>query len=303
MTDNDVPMLEAKNLVVQFGSVTALGGVSLAIRPGRIVGLLGPNGSGKSTLLRTVVGLYLPTYGQCVTFGRDSAKLGPGELARIGYVHQEGELLEWMKVRQLVRYVAAYYPSWNTNLEQRYIREFEIDTDARVGRLSPGQRQRLAILLAICHEPELLLLDEPAAALDPVARGRFLDLLLKIIQDPRRTVIISSHILSDVEKVIDHVLILEKGRLVRDCPFDQLQEEFCAANLTALAGALPERLALPGIVECQRNGTQARLVLQNPDREHLETLAAEQGCQIEFRPLSLEDLYKYALTQMEQRPR
>ena len=105
---------------------------------------------------------------------------GPEELARIGYVHQEGELLNWMTVGQLIRYVSAYYPNWNEGLEQRYIADFEINTGARVGSLSPGERQKVAILIAIGFEPELLILDEPASALDPIARAKFLDLLLDL---------------------------------------------------------------------------------------------------------------------------
>ena len=162
--------------------------------PRRIIGLLGANGSGKSTLLRHMIGLYPPSAGQCVTFGVDAAKLSPAELGRIGYVHQEGELLEWMKVSQLIRYAAAYYPTWNHDLEAEYIRDFELPLKQRIGSLSPGQRQKVAILLAIGFEPELLILDEPAAGLDPIARSDFLDLLLKIIQDGNRTIIISSHI-------------------------------------------------------------------------------------------------------------
>ncbi len=116
-----------------------------------------------------------------MTFGCPARDLGPRELARIGYVHQEGELLNWMTVGQLIRYVSAYYPTWNEDLEQRYIARFRHQHGARVGSLSPGERQKVAILIAIGFEPELLILDEPASALDPIARAKFLDLLLEFI--------------------------------------------------------------------------------------------------------------------------
>ena len=152
-----------------FGRTRALDGVNLAVHPGRIIGLLGANGAGKSTLLRTIIGLYLPDQGRVETFGCLARDLSPKELARIGYVHQEGELLNWMTVGQLVRYVAAYYPNWNEHLERKYIADFGVDVKARVGTLSPGERQKVAILIAIGFEPELLILDEPASALDPIA--------------------------------------------------------------------------------------------------------------------------------------
>jgi ABC-2 type transport system ATP-binding protein len=107
------PIVQMNGLSKRFGKIQALDGMDLDIYPGRIIGLLGANGAGKSTLLRHIIGLYLPNIGQCTTFGCDAAKLGPEELGRIGYVHQEGELLDWMKAGQLIRYVSAYYPNWN----------------------------------------------------------------------------------------------------------------------------------------------------------------------------------------------
>jgi len=239
---NEQPIIEVRNLSKRFKEVQALDDVSLRIHPGRIIGLLGANGGGKSTLLRHMIGLYLPDGGSCRTFDCEARDLGAQELSRIGYVHQEGELLGWMTVEQLIHYVAAYYPSWNREIEQRYLDEFQLSTKARVGSLSPGKRQQLAVLLAVGFEPELLILDEPAAGLDPIARRQFLDLLLDIIQVPGRTILISSHILSDVEKIIDHVLIMDHGRILRDCALDDLREEFCQVRLISLSGdALPDR--------------------------------------------------------------
>lgn len=290
----EASVIEMKDLSIGFGRTQALNEVNLRLGRGRIVGLLGANGSGKSTLLRSVIGLYVPDAGTCQTLGHPADKLEREQLLRIGYVHQEGELLDWMKAGQLIRYVRTYYPTWNFELEGRYLREFQIDPQARVGNLSPGQRQRLAILLAVCHEPELLILDEPASGLDPAARKQLLDLLLGLIQDSQRTIIISSHILSDVEKVIDHVWILAEGRLVRDCAFDALKEEFIQLRLTSLEGALPAVLPFPGIVSCERTDNRAHMILQNASREEVEGIAATMGCACEFRSLPLEELYEHA---------
>lgn len=165
------PIVEVKRLTKYFNGKAALNSVDLKILPGRIIGLLGPNGSGKSTLIRHMIGLYLPDSGACTTFCCNAAKLGQKELSRMEYVHQEGELLDWMTAEQLIRYVSAYHPGWNEELEQRYVNDFEIDLNGKVGALSPGQRQKLSILLAIGHEPDFLILDEPASALDPMARA------------------------------------------------------------------------------------------------------------------------------------
>lgn len=284
------------NVTKIFRHIKAMDNVSLDIRRGQIIGFLGANGAGKSTLLRHIIGLYLPDVGQCVTYGKEAADLGPKELGRIGYVHQEGELLDWMTVKQLVRYVSAYYPKWNHELEERYVSDFDISLRDRVGSLSPGQRQKVAILLAIGFEPELLILDEPASALDPIARSRFLDLLLQIIQDESKTIIISSHILSDVEKVIDHSVIMNKGRILCDCSFDDLREEFIRFSLTSLSGSLPEKLDFDNAISCDRNDNKAIITVQKDTVDKLQAIAKSMHCEIEVKPMSLEEIYKIILS-------
>ena len=293
---NGNSIVQMRNVSKRFGKIQALDKLDLDIKRGEIIGLLGANGAGKSTLLRCIIGLYLADEGECVTFETDAAKLTPKELGRVGYVHQEGELLEWMTTKQLIHYVSAYYKNWNHELEDKYIADFDISLKARVGSLSPGQRQKLAILLAIGFEPELLILDEPASALDPIARGRFLDLLLQIIQDENRTIIISSHILSDVEKVIDHTLIMREGSILRDCSFDSLREEFIKITLTSLNSKLPAELGLQNVIDCEREDSQAVLTVQNISQQDLETRAKDLNCEIEIRPLSLEEIYKIVVS-------
>jgi ABC-2 type transport system ATP-binding protein len=289
---SDHPIIELSKVSKLFGHTKALDEVDFAVHPGRIIGLLGANGAGKSTLLRTIIGLYLPDSGSVATFGCPAKDLGPRELARIGYVHQEGELLNWMTIGQLVRYVSAYYPTWNKDLEQRYVADFAVNTSARVGSLSPGERQKVAILIAISFEPELLILDEPASALDPIARARFLDLLLELIQTEGRTIIISSHILSDVEKVIDHAVIMDHGRIIRDSSFDDLREDFCRVRLTALHGSLPAQLPFAGVLHCQRNDGDALLTVRGQSPDRIEQQARAIDCEAEIQPLPLEDIYR-----------
>ena len=284
-------VVQVSGLHKQFEYVDVLEGVDLEIHPGRIVGLIGANGCGKSTLIRHLVGLYLPDRGQVTTFGCDAGRLGPAELERIGYVHQEGKLIDWMSVSQLVRYVASHYANWNRQLEEDWFRNFELDRHALVGELSPGQRQMLSILLAVGFEPDLLILDEPAAALDPLARRRFLDLLLSIIQDPRRTILISSHILSDIEKVIDHVIILGRGNVLRDAPYDALQEEFVKLRLRSGSTPLPDPLPIPEPLRSRRNGHEAVVTLRARSDFDPEACAAAVGASCERLPLSLEELY------------
>jgi len=285
------PLIQIEKLTKRFDEIWALDEVSVEIGPGRIVGLVGANGGGKSTLLRHMVGLYLADRGECRTFGVDAGELKPADLSRIGYVHQEGSLIEWMTAAQLIRYVAAYYPTWNSDVETEFIERFEMPTGQRIGAMSPGQRQKLAILLAIGFEPELLILDEPAAALDPLARHQFLELLLEIIQHEGRTILISSHILSDVEKVIDHVLILDKGKLLRDCTFDELREEFLRVRLTSLNGPFSRAIDIRGAVACEQSDRQAVVTLRSAYRDELDAAVVTLRCEAELLPISFEDTY------------
>ncbi len=289
------PIVEIRGITKDFNEKKALDNVDLDIYPGRIIGLLGPNGSGKSTLIRQMIGLYLPTKGACITFGCDAAKLGPKELSRIGYVHQEGELLDWMTTGQLIRYVSAYYPNWNKGLEDRYVHDFELGLDDRIGALSPGQRQMLAILLAIGHNPDLLILDEPASALDPIARAQFLDLLLKIIQQEGKTILISSHILSDVEKIIDHVIIMKGSHIICDSSFDDLRDRYMRVRVTSIDKSLPESLPFDRVISCQRNNGLAVITLEYPCLDTVKSHAEALNCTIDIHPLPLEDIYKIVM--------
>ena len=294
MNSNE-PIVTIRGLSKTFQQTVALSAVDMDIYPGRIIGLMGPNGSGKSTLIRHMIGLHLPSRGSCTTFGCDTAALGAKEFSHIGYVHQEGALIDWMTVSQLIRYVAAYHASWNIDIEERYIRDFNIRLDARIGTLSPGQRQKLAILLAIGHEPEFLILDEPATALDPIARARFLDLLMGIVQQEGKTILISSHILSDVEKVIDHVVIMKDGCIVTDQTFDDLKEKYLRVRLTSLGASLPETLPFDNVLACVRNNSQALLTMAGPDPGNIQQLAEAMNCAADIQRLPLEDIYQIVL--------
>lgn len=289
-------VVATRGLAKSFGEVAALRGADLDIYPGRIVGLIGANGAGKSTLLRHMVGLYVPDAGTCEVFGVEAADLAAEELARIGYVHQEGDLSAWMTVKQFLNYVKAHYTRWNDDLVAQFVKDFAVSLKARLGALSPGQRQRLAILAAIAHDPELLILDEPAAALDPLARMHFLQLLLTFIQSPERTIIISSHILSDIEKAVDHAIIMEAGEIIRDCSLAELQEEFCELRITSLRGELPTTWPIQGILKEERDGSDAVLVARRPDAEAIGRFEQEAGCRIQTGALSLEAIYETLIT-------
>ncbi len=231
---------EVRNLTKKLGQTTALDDVSLSIPEQSVVGLIGRNGAGKTTLLRHVAGLYLPTSGECFTLRCPSGNLGHEELSRIGVVHQESQLLDWMTVEQHLRYVSSFYKRWDRQLEERLLRELELDRSKQISTLSSGNRQKLEIVLAVCHHPDLLLLDEPVASMDPILREQFLLFLLELFREDANTTVISSHLLQDVEKLVDWVVCLDEGQVRVSAPLDELRESYAEWMVTSSAGTLPE---------------------------------------------------------------
>jgi ABC-2 type transport system ATP-binding protein len=217
--------VQTKSLTKRFGGVVALDAIDISIAKSQIVGLIGTNGSGKSTLLKHITGQWLPTSGECFTFGKPARDLDEADLTRIGVVRQHEEFSTWMNVEELCAYVGSFYPSWDSMLQQRLMDSLELHPYSAASSLSPGNRQRLALLLATCHHPELLLLDEPLSDLDTLARDQVINELLAIYRDDGPTIVISSHLLHDIERMIDHVICLDRGKVLVDASLDSLKEK------------------------------------------------------------------------------
>jgi ABC-2 type transport system ATP-binding protein len=217
--------IELKGIVKAYGRKAVLTGLDLSVPPGSVVGLLGTNGSGKTTLIKCALGLIRPQGGRAHLLGEDSWTLSAEAKSRIGYVPQVINLYPWMKVRHLIDYTAAFYANWNHGLVARLIKEWDVPQDDRIGPLSVGQLQKVAILLALGHEPELLILDEPAASLDPLARRQFLQMIIELAEPGKRTVLFSTHITSDLERVADSVAILKSGRIAWQGLLEDLKEQ------------------------------------------------------------------------------
>jgi ABC-2 type transport system ATP-binding protein len=221
---NDMP-IELRGIVKSYGEKRVLAGLDLAVPQGSVLGLLGTNGAGKTTLIKCALGLVRPQEGEARLLGENAWTLSGQAKLRIGYVPQVVSLYWWMKVRHIIDYTSAFYPNWNHALVARLVAEWNIPLDDRIGPLSVGQLQKVAIALALGHEPELLLLDEPAASLDPLARRQFLQMIIDLAEPGKRTVLFSTHITSDLERVADRVAILKSGRIAWQGLIEDLKEQ------------------------------------------------------------------------------
>jgi ABC-2 type transport system ATP-binding protein len=210
--DDSPPVLHAEGLTKRYGRRMALNGVDLTVPAGRVIGLVGPNGAGKSTLLHLACGLIEPTSGSLSVLGSRPAA-NAAHLARVGFVAQDTPVYASFSVADHLRMGARLNPSWDRRLAERRIAQVGLNPAQKAGRLSGGQRAQLALTLAAAKRPELLIFDEPAAALDPLARRGFLENLMEFVAELGAGAVLSSHLLGDIERVCDHLIVLCDSRV------------------------------------------------------------------------------------------
>jgi ABC-2 type transport system ATP-binding protein len=216
-------VIEARDLTRVFGKTLAVNAVSLDVPQGVVCGLLGANGAGKSTLLKLLVGHLRATSGTAAMFGRSVARPDPALWERIGYVSQQRYLPGWMTPAQCLRFVRALHSRWDEAKVAHLVERLEFPMDVRIRDLSRGHYVRLQIAIALGHNPELILLDEPTSGLDPVGRRDLLTLLVEEITLPGRTIVFSSHMVEDIERMADTVIIMDSGRIAACGAIDTLK--------------------------------------------------------------------------------
>jgi len=265
-----------------------LDGLDWEVAPDQVVGLLGRNGAGKSTLLECLLGLRELDSGRVTLFGEDGTALSESARARIGYVPQKADLFDWLTPDQMLAYFQAMYPRWNAAKVEGLLSRWGFDPAMRskqIKNMSGGEQQRLAIVRALAHDPDLLILDEPVSALDPVGRREFLRELVDDVIERGTTVVFSTHILTDLERVAFDLAFLRDGKIALQGQTDVLLEG--ARRLLVPATMLPER-RLEGEVRRVRDGAMVSVIVQGQGAGVRE-LSATPGVRVE--KLSLEDLF------------
>ena len=218
--------LEANGLSHAYEGRAVLREISLQLAPGSVLGLIGRNGAGKSTLIRALLGLLQPVAGEAFVFDEPALNLSDAAKERIGYVPQQPDALAWLTAAQMFDYLSRFYPRWERNYAQRMLDRWQIAPNKVMAKLSPGERQRVDLIRALASRPELVVLDEPVAALDPVARRELLREIALRAGEHGATVLFSTHIVSDLERVASHIAFLHKGRLLLHCPTDDTKERY-----------------------------------------------------------------------------
>jgi ABC-2 type transport system ATP-binding protein len=282
--------VETSGLTKCYGGRPVVHALDLKIPLGCVYGFLGRNGAGKSTTIRMLTGMTWPDFGQARLLGEDVASLTPRTRARIAYIAEGHPLYGWMTIDGIEQFTSAFYQRWNKSLFNQIIDHFGLSRRKKLGKLSNGQRAQLSLALAVAPDPELLILDDPTLGLDTVVRRDFLESMIQIIQRAGRTILFSSHILGDVERVADRIGVLVDGVLRVDCPTEHFKQSLRKVVLEFAATVKPFPLR-DGVINDSVAGLRRELVVVNWSDAHREAAEALGPRSIEVLEMNLEDAF------------
>ena len=285
-------VIEVTDLVRRFGRTDAVEGLTLHVAPGRCYGLFGRNGAGKTTTIKCVLNLLRPTRGEVRVFGLDPARDEVAVKSRLAYVPDAVAFYPWMSVDDTLAYAASFRPQWNRGLEASLLDQFRLDRKQRASHLSKGERTQLALVCAICPEPDLLVLDEPTSGLDPIVRREFIQTVIGAYQDGdpgRRTVLVSTHQISEFEGLIDEFTIVDRGRNVLTLDADAARERYVKVH--ARFAAAPGTVDLPGAQVLRQHGRDLEVIVHGDAALVMDRLRARSPEALAVESLTLEEIF------------
>ena len=284
-------VIETQGLTRYFGQRKVVDGLTMAVPRGSVFAFLGRNGSGKTTTIRMLLGLLEPTRGSSSVLGHDSQQLPPEVRARIGYMSESHTLYSWLTVRQCGEYQSRFYPRWNEHIFQAVVGHFHLDPSTKAGQLSRGERAGLSLAITLAPEPELLILDDPALGLDPVARRSLLESMIYVTRGEGRTIFFSSHLLEDVERVADYMAILDRSVLRACCPVETFRSHVKQFLLRYAGNAAPpsQLPSLPGLLHARRSMGELRLTIAAANEQTQRLLRTLGASSVEETPVGFDD--------------
>jgi ABC-2 type transport system ATP-binding protein len=286
------PVIEINGLTYAYSRAEAVHDFHLTVQPGGCYGLFGRNGAGKTTTMKCLLNLLRPHGGSVRVFGLDPAKHEVEVKRRLAYVPDYVAFYPWMTVRETLDYLASFRSYWNRETEGDLLNRFRLDPAQRIGALSKGQRTQVALIAAICPEPELLLLDEPTSGLDPIVRREFIETVIGAYQegDPgKRTILVSTHLITEFEGLIDEFTIMDRGRSVLSLGADQARERY--QKIRARFPQSAPTLEFKGALHVRRNGRELELIANGGGPEIVEQLRGLGPESLTSEALTLEEVF------------
>lgn len=283
-------VVEVNNLSRSFGKTNALDCVDFKAIRGKVYGLVGANGAGKTTLIKHLLGLLRAKSGSVRIFGEDPVRNPQGVLKRIGYLSEDRDIPDWMSIDELMRYTSAYHSGWDQSYAAELLNTFSLDSAKKIKTLSRGMRAQVALISAVAHRPDLLILDEPSSGLDAVVRKDILNAVVRTISEEGRTVIFSSHLLEEVERLSDHVTMIHQGKITLDSSLEFINKNHHWSSISFLEpqNSLP---TLEGVVEISGEGRSFSAVHQGSISAFQDAVNKIGGAVIESRNATLEEVF------------
>lgn len=295
------PVIEIRDLAYRYGRQEAVDGLNLTVQPGRCYGLFGRNGAGKTTTMKCLLNLLRPQRGEVRVFELDPRRHELEVKRRVAFVPDAVAFHPWMSVQNTLDYFASFRTHWNDRLQRELIERFRLKPDQNVNGLSKGQRTLLALMTAVCPEPELLILDEPTSGLDPIVRREFIETVIGAYQegDPgNRTVFVSTHLIAEFEGLIDEFTIMDDGRSLLQMSADDARQNY--RRLWArFEGEVPSTLRLEGALKRRTQGREIEVIANGNHLGLEEELRQHQPEELRTEALRLEDIFGVALTREE----
>jgi len=286
------PVIEIKNLHRRYGKLDAVNGLTLNVRAGKCYGFFGRNGAGKTTTIKCLLNLLRPMSGDVRVFGLDPQRDEVAVKSRLAYVPDVVAFYPWMTVNDTLEYLASFRKHWNRDIENDLLKRFQLNPKQKASTLSKGQRTQLALIGAICPEPELLVLDEPTSGLDPIVRREFIETVIGAYQSgapERRTVFVSTHLISEFEGLIDEFTIIEQGRNLLTMEADAARDRF--RKIRARFVEAPTNFALPGALDVRKSGREIEILANGNSEQLMEKLRAMKPEELRCESLSLEEIF------------
>ena len=291
MEDNEI-VLKLENVSKSYGDKTVLKNINLSIKKGTIMGLVGKNGSGKTTMIKGFLGLLKLDEGKASLFDKDSWDLPPEVKQKLGYVPQSIDMFDgWMTVEALIEYTSVFYDNWNKNKVDTLLNDWHLDPKARFKTLSEGEKQKVAIILAMGHEPELYIFDEPVASLDPVARRSFIKELINLNLDSGSTMLFSTHITSDLERIAADVALLKNNEIHYVGDLSTLKETVVKLHIQSEKELNTDHLSIENILSSNISGKMATITVDGISSEEVERLKNKLSAKITVEQMNLEDIF------------
>jgi ABC-2 type transport system ATP-binding protein len=286
----DQSVVDVTNLSRSYGEKTALDGVSFRAGAGQVYGLVGSNGAGKTTLLKHLLGLLRATSGSVRVFGRDPVADPVGVLSRVGYLSEDRELPEWMRVDELLRYTQAFHPTWDASYARELLETFALDPAKKIKNLSKGMRAQAGLIAAVAYRPELLILDEPSSGLDAVVRRDILDAIVRAVADDGRTVIFSSHLLDEVERMSDHVTMMQQGRVTLSGVLDDVRRDYQRSRVH-FVDHFDQPPVLDTALAMEGGGRSWSVIHSGSPEQFRHSVMARGGEVVDSRDATLEEIF------------